>query len=76
MKLFLSTINIKMFFIAFLLFSFTTGLAQVKLVSWNIQNFGKSKSAIEINYSQYFKELRYYCHSGSSRWLRWRTSSS
>jgi endonuclease/exonuclease/phosphatase family metal-dependent hydrolase len=50
MKLFLNTINRKIYIIVFLLYSFTTVLAQVKLVSWNIQNFGKSKSTIEINF--------------------------
>ncbi|MGO4819579.1 endonuclease/exonuclease/phosphatase family protein [Flavobacterium sp. W22_SRS_FP1] len=50
MKLFLSKINRTVFFIIFLLSSWTTVLAQVKLVSWNIQNFGKSKSAVEINF--------------------------
>lgn len=34
----------------FLLFCTTTLFAQVKLVSWNIQNFGKSKSEVEINF--------------------------
>jgi endonuclease/exonuclease/phosphatase family metal-dependent hydrolase len=50
MKLFLSKINRTIFFIIFLLYSWTTVLAQVKLVSWNIQNFGKSKSDVEINF--------------------------
>jgi endonuclease/exonuclease/phosphatase family metal-dependent hydrolase len=50
MKLFLNIINRKIYIIVFLLSSFTTVLAQVKLVSWNIQNFGKSKSTIEINF--------------------------
>jgi deoxyribonuclease-1-like protein len=50
MKLFLSTINRTVFFIIFLLSSWTTVLAQVKLMSWNIQNFGKSKSDVEINF--------------------------
>jgi hypothetical protein len=50
MKLFLSKINRTVFFIIFLLSSWTTVLAQVKLVSWNIQNFGKSKSDVEINF--------------------------
>lgn len=50
MKLFLSKINRTVCCIIFLLCSGTTVLAQVKLVSWNIQNFGKSKSDIEINF--------------------------
>jgi endonuclease/exonuclease/phosphatase family metal-dependent hydrolase len=50
MKLFLNKINRKIYIIVFLLSAFTTVLAQVKLVSWNIQNFGKSKSTIEINF--------------------------
>jgi hypothetical protein len=50
MKLFLNKSNRTVFFIIFLLLSFTTTLAQVKLVSWNIQNFGKSKSEVEINF--------------------------
>jgi deoxyribonuclease-1-like protein len=50
MKLFLSKINRTIFFIIFLLYSWTTVLAEVKLVSWNIQNFEKSKSEVEINF--------------------------
>jgi endonuclease/exonuclease/phosphatase family metal-dependent hydrolase len=50
MKLFLSEINRTVCCIIFLLCSGTTVLAQVKLVSWNIQNFGKSKSDVEINF--------------------------
>jgi endonuclease/exonuclease/phosphatase family metal-dependent hydrolase len=50
MKLFLSKINRTVCCIIFLLCSGTTVLAQVKLVSWNIQNFGKSKSDVEINF--------------------------
>jgi endonuclease/exonuclease/phosphatase family metal-dependent hydrolase len=34
----------------FLLFCTTTLFSQVKLVSWNIQNFGKSKSEVEISF--------------------------
>lgn len=33
-----------------LLFCTTALFSQVKLVSWNIQNFGKSKSEVEINF--------------------------
>jgi endonuclease/exonuclease/phosphatase family metal-dependent hydrolase len=50
MKLFLSKTNRTVCCIIFLLCSGTTVLAQVKLVSWNIQNFGKSKSDVEINF--------------------------
>jgi deoxyribonuclease-1-like protein len=50
MKLFLNKINRTVFFTIFLLSSWATVLAQVKLVSWNIQNFGKSKSEVEINF--------------------------
>jgi len=49
-RLFLNKINRKIYLILFLLSSFTTVLAQIKLVSWNIQNFGKSKSSSEINF--------------------------
>jgi endonuclease/exonuclease/phosphatase family metal-dependent hydrolase len=50
MKLFLNKINKTVFFIIFLLSPWSTVLAQVKLVSWNIQNFGKSKSDVEIQF--------------------------
>ena len=48
MKSLLNKFNRKLFL--FLLFCTTTLFAQVKLVSWNIQNFGKSKSEVEINF--------------------------
>ncbi len=37
-------------FIIFLLFFTLISFAQLKIVSWNLQNFGKSKSDDEINY--------------------------
>jgi len=41
----------KVFFILFILSSsFSNVVAQVKLVSWNIENFGKSKSDAEIQF--------------------------
>jgi endonuclease/exonuclease/phosphatase family metal-dependent hydrolase len=46
----LNKINCKFCLVVVLLYSFTTGLAQVKLVSWNIENFGKSKSTTEVNF--------------------------
>jgi deoxyribonuclease-1-like protein len=50
MKLSLNKINRTVFFIIFLFSSWTTVLAQVKLMSWNIQNFRKSKCEDEINF--------------------------
>jgi endonuclease/exonuclease/phosphatase family metal-dependent hydrolase len=50
MKLFLNKINKTVFFIIFLLSPWSTVLAQVKLVSWNIQNFGNSKSDVEMQF--------------------------
>lgn len=50
MILFLNKINRAVFCIIFLLCSLPTVIAQVKLVSWNIENFGKSKSEVEINF--------------------------
>jgi endonuclease/exonuclease/phosphatase family metal-dependent hydrolase len=50
MILFPNKINRTIFCIIFLLCSWTTVIAQVKLVSWNIENFGKSKSEVEINF--------------------------
>lgn len=39
----------KLFYLLFLLF-FTPFYSQTKLLSWNLENFGKSKSDTEINY--------------------------
>ena len=51
MKLLLNKNNIIVFLLLLLLFSsFTHTIAQVKLLSWNIENFGKSKSDSEINF--------------------------
>ena len=49
-KSLLNKINTKIYLLLVISFSFTTTLAQVKLVSWNIENLGKSKSAAEINF--------------------------
>jgi endonuclease/exonuclease/phosphatase family metal-dependent hydrolase len=48
MKSLLNKFNRKIYLL--LLLCTTTLLSQVKLVSWNIQNFGKSKSEVEINF--------------------------
>jgi deoxyribonuclease-1-like protein len=50
MKLLLNKTNTKAAFILLLLLSFTTSFSQVKLLSWNIENFGKSKSSAEIDF--------------------------
>jgi endonuclease/exonuclease/phosphatase family metal-dependent hydrolase len=50
MKTLLNKTNTIVYLLLVLLFSFTNSFAQVKLVSWNIQNFGKSKSQGEINF--------------------------
>ena len=40
----------KSFLYIFLLLLYTIGFSQTKLLSWNIQNFGKSKSKETVNY--------------------------
>jgi len=50
MKLLLNKTNTKAAFILLLLLSFTASFSQVKLLSWNIENFGKSKSGVEIDF--------------------------
>lgn len=50
MKSLLNKINTKTAFVILLLFAFTTSFSQVKLLSWNIENFGKSKSSAEIDF--------------------------
>src|SRR6187431_3081885 len=51
MKSLLTKITRTVFFILFILSSsFSNVIAQVKLVSWNIENFGKSKSEAEIQF--------------------------
>jgi len=50
MKLLLNKTNTKAAFVLLLLLSFTTSFSQVKLLSWNIENFGKSKSSAEIDF--------------------------
>jgi deoxyribonuclease-1-like protein len=51
MKLLLNKNNRIVFLLLLLLFSsFSHTIAQVKLLSWNIENFGKSKSESEINF--------------------------
>ena len=50
MKLLLNTINKVGLPIILLLLISTTAFSQVKLLSWNIENFGKSKSSAEISF--------------------------
>ena len=51
MRSLLTNKNRIVFYILFLLTtSFSNTIAQVKLLSWNIENFGKSKSDSEINF--------------------------
>jgi endonuclease/exonuclease/phosphatase family metal-dependent hydrolase len=51
MKLLLNKNNRLVFTILFLFSAtFSNAIAQVKLISWNIENFGKSKSDSEINF--------------------------
>jgi hypothetical protein len=70
----LNKLNIKSIPVPFILHYYS--IFTVKLVSWNIQNFGKSKSEVEINFIANTLKLRHYCHTGSRSWLWWRTSSS
>src|SRR5690242_8389077 len=42
--------QLRIFFTGLWLFFWIAGAAQIRIISWNLQNFGKSKSDQQINY--------------------------